>query len=506
MSDKILVWIDVGLIQFGIVKYLQKIYDCEFFAVYDFNHHIKKSFLNQKLINFRQVWYYWDHVLNIKQKPDVEYLNSFEQKYDINLWSITSSDRVFNKYNKFYTFSRDEILKILELECKFFENVLEMSKPDFFMTTVTDQRRSNLLERMCRSKGIKILMLETSRLGYRSTISEEANEIDYLQDMQSTNSKITFSELRENIKKFSRYKQAKSLRAGGFNFSMWEKIKSSLYWMINTFDKEYRMGYDHFGMTRFNVITDRLSAAIKRSYRESYIDKALVRKVKNEKFVYFPLSVEPERTLSISAPFYMNQLEIIRNVARSIPADYKLYVKEHMAMKYRHWRPISYYQTIMDLPNVTLIHPSLSNEELIKNCSIVFTVTGTAGLEAAYYGKSSIIFGHTSYDSLPSVHKIEHLEDLPELVRICLDEKVDPSGVANLVKIIENISFDFDIVDMYNKIADRFHMGGFLASNKISMDSLDSFLEENKTTFETLAKEHVKKIKQHDGYKNKQNV
>ena len=100
MSDKILVWIDVGLIQFGIVKYLQKIYDCELFAVYDFNHHIKKSFLNQKLVNFRQVWYYWDHVLNIKQKPDVEYLNSFEQKYDINLWSITSSDRVFNKYNK----------------------------------------------------------------------------------------------------------------------------------------------------------------------------------------------------------------------------------------------------------------------------------------------------------------------------------------------------------------------------------------------------------------------
>jgi len=506
MSNKILAWIDLGLITFGIAKYLEKIYDCDLYAVYDFNHHIKESFLNQKLINFKQVWYYWDHVLNIKQKPDVKYLNSFEQKYDINLWSITSSDRVFNKHNKFYTFSRDEVLKILELECKFFENVLELSKPDFFMTTVTDQHRSNLLERMCRSKGIKVLMLVPSRLGYRSIISEEANEIDYFQDMQSTNNKITFSELRENIKKFSRYKQAKSLRAGGFNFSMWEKIKSSLYWMINTFDKEYRMGYDHFGMTRFNVITDRLSAAIKRSYRESYIDKALVRKIKNEKFVYFPLSVEPERTLSIGAPFYMNQLEIIRNVARSIPADYKLYVKEHMAMKYRHWRPISYYQTIMDLPNVTLIHPSLSNEELIKNCSIVFTVTGTGGLEAAYYGKSSIIFGHTSYDSLPSVHKIEHLEVIPQLVRICLDEKVDPSDVANLVKIIKNASFDFDIVGMDNKIADRFHTGGFLVSNKISIDSLDSFLEENKTTFEILAKEHVKKIKQHDGYKNKQNV
>ena len=50
---------------------------------------------------------------------------------------------------------------------------------------------------------------------------------------------------------------------------------------------------------------------------------------------------------------------------------------------------------------------------------------------------------------------------------------------------------------------------GFFAwfmSNNMSMDFLDSFLEENKTTFEILAKEHVKKIEQHNSYKNKQNV
>ena len=229
MSNKILVWVDVGLIQFGIAKYLKKIYDCELFAIYDFNHHIKKSFLNQKLIDFKKEWYYWDHVLNIKQKPDVAYLKSFEQKYGINLWSITSTDRIFNKYNKWHIFSRDEVLKILELECKFFENVLESSEPNFLIIKVTDFHRSHLLERMCRSKGIKVLMLETSRLGYRSTISEEANEIDYFESMQSTNDKITFSELRENIKKFNRYEQASLSKDHRFDFPMWEKIKSSLY-------------------------------------------------------------------------------------------------------------------------------------------------------------------------------------------------------------------------------------------------------------------------------------
>jgi len=412
MSDRILIWNNVGLIQFSLAKFLQDIHDCELFAVHDLNHHLKKSFLEQKIVNFKNEWYYWDHVLELEQKPDVEYLESFEQRYGIDLWSITSSDRVFNKYNKFYIFSRDEILKILELECKLFENVLESSKPDFLITGVTDQHRSNLLERMCRSKGITVLMLETSRLGYRSTISEEANEIDYFDSMKSNNEKITFSQLRENIKKFNRYEQAKT-RGKGVSFS--EIMKSSSYWMVNTFDKEYRMGYDHFGMSRFNVITDRLSSFLKRSHRESYIDKTFQRKIKDEKFVYFSLSVEPERTLSISAPFYMNQLEIIRHLAKSVPVDFKLYVKEHYGMKYRFWRPISYYKQIMNLPNVVLIHPSLTNEELLKKCSIAFTVTGTTGIEAGYYGKPSIIFGHTSYDSLPSVHRIKNLEEIEKL-------------------------------------------------------------------------------------------
>ena len=501
MSDKILVWVDVGLIQFGVAKYLQNIYDCELFALYDFHHHIKKSFLNQKLVNFKKEWFFWDHVLKIKGKPDIEYLESFEQRYGINLWSITTSDRLFNNYNKFHVFSLDEVLKILELECKFFENVLESSKPNFLIIKVTDQHRSHLLERMCSSKGIKILMLEASRLGYRAVISEGANEIDYFQDIQSTNNNITLSELRDNLKKYDRYKQAKT-KSDVSDFSMWKKIKSSIYWRIKTYDKEYRMGYDHFGMTGFHALTDRIASAIRRSYRTSYIDRTLNQKIKNEKFVYYPLSVEPERAISIAAPFYTNQLEIVRNIARAIPADYKLYVKENMSMKYRHWRPISYYKTIMDLPNVILIHPSLSNKELLKNCSIVFVVTGTAGLEAAYYGKPSIIFGHTSYDSLPSVHRIKNLEDLPKIIRSCLNEKVNPSDVANLVKTIENISFELDLIGMYNKIEDKFHTGGFLTGNRISMDTLDSFLEENKTTFEMLAKEHVKKIKQHNSFEN----
>ena len=62
MKDRILFWIDVGLLQFGIAKMLQEKLDADLYAIYDLNHHLKKSFMNQSIINFKKEWYFWDHV------------------------------------------------------------------------------------------------------------------------------------------------------------------------------------------------------------------------------------------------------------------------------------------------------------------------------------------------------------------------------------------------------------------------------------------------------------
>ena len=67
-----------------------------------------------------------------------------------------------------------------------------------------------------------------------------------------------------------------------------------------------------------------------RDIRKKFLDKYSLNNIpSDEKYVYFPLQFEPERTILISAPYYTNQLELIKNIARSIPVDYFLYVKEH---------------------------------------------------------------------------------------------------------------------------------------------------------------------------------
>ncbi|MGI0011521.1 MAG: hypothetical protein ACREAE_08990, partial [Nitrosopumilaceae archaeon] len=199
-------------------------------------------------------------------------------------------------------------------------------------------------------------------------------------------------------------------------------------------------------------------------------------------------------TILIPAPFYSNQLEVIVNIAKALPVDCVLYVKEHPMQKIRGWRNVSYYKEIMELPNVRLFHPSVSNDEMVKNCSLVITITGTSGLEAAFYNKSSIVFTDVIYSSLPSVYRLKSLEELPQAIRISLQKEVNPSDLNDFVNLIDKNSFEFDVFGLHNNIINKFHMGGFLINNEISIHELNSFLEENKEKFEHLAYEHMKAI------------
>ena len=139
-------------------------------------------------------------------------------------------------------------------------------------------------------------------------------------------------------------------------------------------------------------MTDYLIKSRKAKTRKAFIDKYSEYEIhENEQFVLFTLHQEPERTLLIAAPFYTNQLEVIRHIAKSLPTGYKLYVKEHFSQVLREWRKISYYKEILEIPNVRLYHPSANIEKLIQGSSLVISIGGTTPFQAAFYQKTSII-------------------------------------------------------------------------------------------------------------------
>ncbi len=496
MKDKILFWVDVSLIQFGIAKTLQEKIDSDFYVIYDLNHHLKKSFLEQNIVNFNKEWYFWDHVGKI-QEVNIEYLKKIEKEYKINLWEIAFSERNFYKYNPFYKFSKKEILSIFEQECRFFEKVLDEANPDFLIIKTTDFHRNYLLTEMCRSKKIKILMLTSARLANTASISSQSDRIDHELDKKIENKiKInSFIEMREYFEKRNKSKN-KGIQSAGMNYPHYKKIFPAINWITKIVDKKFGESYEHYGVTRLKAISHYFSYSIKGRIRKKFIDKKFNRKINfDKKFLFFPLHVQPERNVDIDAPFYSDQIETITNIAKSLPIDYQLFVKEHPAMRFRHWRKIKEYKELMTLPNVELIHPSVSSKEMLENCKIVITINGTTGLEAALYEKPAIVFTDTIYQSLPSVHRLKSLEELPEAINESLKKEVNISDVNEFINILERNSFNFDIDGHYNKILEKFHRGGFMISNEMDMNELNSFIEENRETYEMLAIKHLDKIK-----------
>jgi hypothetical protein len=238
-----------------------------------------------------------------------------------------------------------------------------------------------------------------------------------------------------------------------------------------------------------------LKISIKKKLRENFMQKNLLQDVDFKKpFIYYPLGVDPESNILLTAPFFTNQIEIIRSLVKSLPIGYELYVKENPAQIDREWRRISEYKEMMEIPNVKLLHPSVSNEKLLENSSLVVTLAGSSGFEAACYEKPSIVFSDAIYTLLPSVHRIKEMEKLPELIRTCISEKVNPEDLDKFLTLLEKNTFDFDLRGFNTKIMEHFFHGGYLVDTEISESKMKEFLENNKSMLEKLSLEHIKKI------------
>jgi len=491
---------------FGISKYLQEKHDCEIFAIIDVDKRQKEFYQKQNFVKFKKVWLFRDHLHKTNEKPDMAYLKNFEKKYNINLWQLAYSEREFIHYNKLYHFNQKEILIILQQECQFFERVLSEVNPDFLFIRTIDFLEVILLHAMSKSIGVRNLMLGSSKLAStRALISSNYDQIDdFLEDSQK--------ETGDTKKEFTEFQQEQKQLSSSFLTSfdefqkkrpkvgLWKRPLRTFRIITNIDKKNYKEFYQHYTSIKLKFTLSKIFAIAftRKLYRKKFLDKNAIHEIINEKpFVYFPLHVEPEMNMLLSAPFYTNQIEIITNIAKSLPVNYTLLVKEHPIMKFRRWRKVTYYQKIMSLPNVKLVHPDVKSEEILKNCSLVLTISGSSALQAAFYEIPSIVFSDTVYSKLPFVFRIRNLEDLPKIIRKSFSEKLDYSIINEFVIFMKKNTFDVDIFELQADGKNRFYFGGTLNDvPEISISKMESYLNDNKLKFQKLALEYIKKMKQ----------
>lgn len=494
MKPKIIFWINAFLLPFCLAYNLQKQFNAEYYAIFDITNKPKNFFQSQQFVKFKKIWFYHDHINKLKQKPDIEYLKKFEKKYGINLWLLAINERIFYRFNRIYKFSTEEILLILEQECKLFEKILDEVKPDFLITHDPPLHHHRLFYELCLANSVKPLITFIPRIGTSCFIAESEINIapKNLSDIQEKGRTL---EQLQNQHKISGYNVTTMNFLKGRNNSYMDQFTALKEFVLHSDSNNINTHYSYFGRTKLKVIIDALKFSSRKKSRNHFVDKNLEKNPDlTSPFIYFPLNVDEEMNLLQYAPFYTNQIEVIRHIAKSIPINYTLYVKEHPGQKVRAWRTESDYNEIMNIPNVHLIHPSFSAEKLYENCSLVITIRGTSGLEAAFYKKPSIIFGDMLYSLLPSVHKINSLQEIPRAIRQSLRKDVNTSDLDKYLTFIENISFDFDIAAYENKELKHFYAGGILVDVEISSSAMQSFLNENKSIFDTLTSEYVKKL------------
>ena len=176
--------------------------------------------------------------------------------------------------------------------------------------------------------------------------------------------------------------------------------------------------------------------------------KTTLTDLKGQRFVYFPLHMEPEIALQGFSPECFSQLSCIASLARDLPAGTVLAVKETIAALGR--RPRDFYEQLAEFKNIVLLRPDQLGLNVAMTADATATITGSGGFEAAVSGRPVISFGrHNLYNILPHVYPITHEEDLyPALCHILGPEFDHAAAVRDGKRFLQAITETaFDLED-----------------------------------------------------------
>jgi len=253
--------------------------------------------------------------------------------------------------------------------------------------------------------------------------------------------------------------------------------------------------YKYFGRSKFKVFCNYINDVFRQKRRQKFIEKKFLKKFdRNDKFVLFFLAVDSESSTLLDAAFYINQIEVAKNIVRSLPIEYTLLVKEHPASGLRSWRKIDEYEELINSPNVIPIHHSSNTEELIKKSSLVISLGGSSSLDALFLGKPSLVFVNTDYSMIPEVQKIDKIENLSKTINDALKIKVNPKNIEKYIQFVEYNSFEYNF-PMHVVAMQKYVFGGsLLVDIEFSEEKMNEFFDKTKDEFDKLTRAYVKKI------------
>lgn len=158
----------------------------------------------------------------------------------------------------------------------------------------------------------------------------------------------------------------------------------------------------------------------------------------DQKFVYFGLHLQPEATTSPMGGVWVDQFYAIIMLARGIPDDMIVLVKENPKQKYFRRYP-EFYNILRNEPKVEFVSKEENTFQLIEQAVAVSTITGTLGWEGLFKKKPVFLFGQSFYESLPGIIKINEQKDVSEGIQQILSNKFTDCHLDQLKTLLLHI-------------------------------------------------------------------
>jgi len=418
----------------------------------------------KELINRDNLYSTKDLVNEYNNKCDVgevdfDYLSKIEDSVhykNLNLQMVSSQLMTYNYHNRFY-FNKGSYLQYLlyfELCYKKVEKVLNDFKPDIILDLDDGELVRTIINEVSFAQKTPYININYPRYeNYKIPSFCMGIKVDdyFKQEFKKYFNK-GISGLTEEIKYIESYREKNEimpLEFKGTTTSQYHPdsiakviktlIGKTLYFVnLSLFSRNFKIIKNNIIFTSpFRHLLFYFYIEIKKQilYRNNrYFSAPLDR----EKYVYMPLHLIPESTTSVKAPFYINELNLIEQISKSLPIGYKLYVKEHQSMVGE--RKTSFYRKILSYHNVRLVQFNYYKDPKpwIEKSIGVITITGTGAYEAALMGKKSIIFGDVPFMLIDGVTRARSFEDLPLLLKSLgpIDNKTSCAAYIAAVKSI----------------------------------------------------------------------
>ena len=226
-----------------------------------------------------------------------------------------------------------------------------------------------------------------------------------------------------------------------FNLHNFQRFFKKIY--IKYFLKEHQE-FNEPLLYSYTAIKNFTNSKINKFYFKS------IEHIKDKKIIYYPMHVNNDFAITFRSIEYFDQIKFISFLAKKIPQDYYLVIKEHPAREGN-----LNFNIVKELlkknDNIIFLNTNINTYKILNLSSLVVTINSKSGFEAILNNNKLISLGESYYKEYRYNHVLSNLSSLKNSLEKMLNNNVTTDtkdnwiNIINFFKILFNKSFKGDI-------------------------------------------------------------